>query len=73
MTFKTATFEVETDKPLWFYCAQANHCQKGMTFAINPPPGSVDTFNKVAATKLKNVAPYGGPHGVQLGLEERFL
>jgi len=22
--------------PLWFYCSQANHCQTGMVFAINP-------------------------------------
>jgi len=22
--------------PLWFYCRQAGHCQKGMVFAINP-------------------------------------
>ena len=73
VTFKTATFEVKTDKPLWFYCAQANHCQKGMTFAINPPAGSVDKFNQVAATKQKNIAPYGGPHGVELGLVERFI
>ena len=44
-----------------------------MTFAINPPAGSVDTFNKVAATKVKNIAPYGGPVGVVAGLEERFI
>ncbi|KIP08909.1 hypothetical protein PHLGIDRAFT_18806 [Phlebiopsis gigantea 11061_1 CR5-6] len=22
--------------PLWFYCRQANHCQMGMVFAVNP-------------------------------------
>ncbi|KAI0705944.1 Cupredoxin [Cytidiella melzeri] len=22
--------------PLWFYCRQANHCQQGMVFAVNP-------------------------------------
>ena len=44
-----------------------------MTFAINPPEGSVATFDKVAATKVKNIAPYGGPVGVYAGLEERFI
>jgi plastocyanin len=73
VTFKTVKFQVETESPLWFYCAQGNHCQQGMTFAINPPAGSVDTFNKVAATKAKNIAPYGGPVGVVAGLEERFI
>jgi plastocyanin len=73
VTFKTVTFEVGTSSPLWFYCAQANHCQSGMTFAINPPPGSVETFDKVAATKTENIAPYGGPVGVVEGLEEVFI
>jgi plastocyanin len=73
VTFKTVKFQVDTESPLWFYCAQGNHCQQGMTFAINPPAGSVDTFNNVAATKAKNIAPYGGPVGVLAGLEERFI
>lgn len=71
--FKTIKFEVGTDRPLWFYCAQANHCQSGMTFAINPPEGSVEKFNKVAATKAKNIAPAGAPVGVAKGLEVRFI
>jgi hypothetical protein len=73
VTFETITFQVDTLSPLWFYCAQADHCQKGMTFAINPPPGTVETFDKVAATKAKNIAPYGGPVGVLAGLEEVFI
>lgn len=28
--------QVMVDTPLWFYCAQGNHCGKGMTFSINP-------------------------------------
>jgi hypothetical protein len=66
VTFETATFPVETTSPLWFYCAQADHCQSGMTFAINPPPGTVATFDQVAATKQQNIAPPGGPTGVVL-------
>ena len=73
VSFKTVKFQVNTEDPLWFYCAQANHCQSGMTFAINPPPGSVETFNQVAATKLNNIAPYGEPVGVVAGIEERFI
>jgi hypothetical protein len=32
---------VNHTNPMWFYCQQQNpapHCQKGMVFAINPPP-----------------------------------
>jgi plastocyanin len=32
-----------TTVPLWFYCRQVGHCQKGMVFAINP------TVNKTFA------------------------
>lgn len=35
--------QVTVDTPLWFYCRQANHCGKGMTFSINP------TANKTQA------------------------
>jgi plastocyanin len=28
--------QVMVDTPLWFYCKQAGHCGKGMTFSINP-------------------------------------
>lgn len=31
----TFTVKVEDDKPTWVYCAQGNHCQKGMLHAIN--------------------------------------
>ncbi|KAH9980876.1 Cupredoxin [Lactifluus volemus] len=30
------TVTVTQTTPLWFYCRQANHCQQGMVFAINP-------------------------------------
>jgi len=44
-----------------------------MTFAINPPAGSVEKFNEVAATKTENIAPAGGPVGVAQGLEVVFI
>ncbi|KAI4152722.1 MAG: hypothetical protein LQ340_002746 [Diploschistes diacapsis] len=30
------SFRVYTNEPLWFYCKQKGHCQKGMVFSINP-------------------------------------
>jgi len=34
--FPVATFTVKDTNPVWVYCRQANHCQQGMVFAINP-------------------------------------
>jgi len=34
--FPTALYTVKDEKPVWFYCQQTGHCQKGMVFAINP-------------------------------------
>ena len=28
-------YEVTSDKPQWFFCAQAEHCETGMVFALN--------------------------------------
>ncbi|RKF59042.1 putative serine-threonine rich [Erysiphe neolycopersici] len=30
--------QVTGSSPIWFYCKQGNHCQKGMTFSVNPGP-----------------------------------
>jgi len=31
------SFTLNNDSvPLWFYCAQTGHCEKGMVFAVNP-------------------------------------
>ncbi len=74
VTFRSVQFEVYTESPLWFYCAQAKHCQAGMTFAINPPSvDSVKQFNAVAATKAQNIAPAGEPLGVRAGFVEKFI
>jgi len=40
----TATFTVNDTKPVWVYCRQTGHCQKGMVFAINPGEGQFATF-----------------------------
>jgi len=35
--------------PLWFYCRQTGHCQKGMVFAVNPTPAKTfDAFQQAA-------------------------
>jgi hypothetical protein len=31
----TYTITINATTPLWFYCAQAKHCQAGMVMAIN--------------------------------------
>jgi len=35
-SFTQWSFTVTATTPLWFYCRQANHCQQGMVFAVNP-------------------------------------
>jgi len=34
--FPAAQFTVQDTNPVWVYCRQADHCQQGMVFAINP-------------------------------------
>ena len=34
--FQQAQFQVTNTNPVWVYCRQTGHCQKGMVFAINP-------------------------------------
>ncbi|KAI0928003.1 hypothetical protein AcW1_005388 [Taiwanofungus camphoratus] len=34
--FPAAQFTVEDTNPVWVFCRQADHCQQGMVFAINP-------------------------------------
>lgn len=34
--FSVAQFTVQDTTPVWVYCRQEGHCQKGMVFAVNP-------------------------------------
>lgn len=34
--FPLAELNVTTTSPIWAFCRQANHCQQGMVFAVNP-------------------------------------
>lgn len=73
VSIKTATFEVGTTDPLWFYCAQGSHCQAKMTFAVNPPEGGVEEYNLAASNATQNVAPSGEPAHVLEGVQVVFL
>ncbi|KAI5821415.1 phosphatidylethanolamine-binding protein [Pyronema omphalodes] len=54
------TFEVTvTDiKPTWWFCAQAQHCQQGMVFAINPAD-KFPTFKQNAMKGTNVTTPIG--------------
>ncbi len=48
--FTVAKFTVSDTTPIWVYCRQANHCQQGMVFAINPG----DKFDQYKANAVGN-------------------
>ncbi|KAK1222089.1 hypothetical protein PQX77_015083 [Marasmius sp. AFHP31] len=60
------SFELNTTEPLWFFCAQLNpadHCQKGMVFAVNPTAEkSFEAFQAAAMGSAggNGTAPAGG-------------
>ena len=45
--FPAAQLTVRDTQPIWAYCRQANHCQQGMVFAVNPG-SSFDAFKASA-------------------------
>ncbi|KAH9900828.1 Cupredoxin [Cubamyces lactineus] len=55
--------------PLWFYCRQAQHCQSGMVFAVNPTAEkSYDAFKaNAAASDAVNGSPQSGSSGASSG------
>ncbi|KAI0303539.1 Cupredoxin [Multifurca ochricompacta] len=48
--FQEAQFQVTDTNPVWVFCRQANHCQRGMVFAINPG----DKFSAFQAAAMGN-------------------
>jgi len=53
--FPQWSFTLKNDSaPLWFYCRQVGHCNKGMVFAINPT--AAKSFSAYQATAEKTVA-----------------
>jgi len=53
--FQEAQFKVLDSNPVWVYCRQTGHCQKGMVFAINP--GSKFAAFQAAAMGNTTVQP----------------
>ena len=66
---KVFTIMINDTKPMWMYCATADHCQKGMVMAINPPATgerNLAAFKALAAkasTSGNNTTPNGAPEG----------
>jgi plastocyanin len=62
----TPTFMVPIidNQPIYIYCSQAQHCQKGMVMVINPPnAAAVQQYASKAAAVRNNVSPRGGVSG----------
>ncbi|KAI9776448.1 MAG: hypothetical protein M1839_009559 [Geoglossum umbratile] len=48
----------DTSKAIWLYCAQAKHCQSGMSMVINPPSDkNISAYQTAAKNVSANVAP----------------
>ncbi|KEF56842.1 uncharacterized protein A1O9_07032 [Exophiala aquamarina CBS 119918] len=57
---------VNDTKPIWIFCGQVNHCQRGMAMVINQPKDSPNTIEKYIenAAKLPTVSmPAPPPSG----------
>ncbi|GAA6004541.1 hypothetical protein JCM10207_000925 [Rhodosporidiobolus poonsookiae] len=51
------TLEITSTSPIWFYCAQANHCEQGMVGAINAPARgrrSFEAFRNAAMEAIES-------------------
>jgi len=62
--------QVMTTEPLWFYCAQAGHCGKGMVFSVNPTAektaadfqaAAIAQAGKGASSPITGGAPVAAP------------
>jgi len=54
----TFTITVNGTTPEWYYCAQAQHCQSGMVFAINPTAAkTLDGYKANCANATQNIVP----------------
>lgn len=57
--FPTFTVSVNDTKPVWVYCAQANHCTSGMVFAVNAATtgNTFDAFRAKAMGSSSSTPP----------------
>ncbi|KAI1293310.1 hypothetical protein F5Y03DRAFT_331271 [Xylaria venustula] len=56
------TMEVTTTTPIWLYCSQGQHCEKGMVMVVNENTAanasrSLDAFKTLAAAAPENLDP----------------
>jgi plastocyanin len=61
------TVEIKDDKPLWYYCATAKHCQAGMVGVINAPASGARTlqqYSDAAKEAKENTEPSATGGGV---------
>jgi plastocyanin len=63
--FPIAQFTVQDTNPVWVFCRQADHCQQGMVFAINPGSNfpafqAAATGNSSSSTNATYTTPAGG-------------
>ncbi|PGG98197.1 hypothetical protein AJ80_09575 [Polytolypa hystricis UAMH7299] len=60
------TVMVNDTKPIWLYCGQQPHCQKGMVMVINPPPTgerTLEAYRALAADGSADTAARPLPSG----------
>jgi len=59
-TFAQWQIQITQTTPLWFFCRQLGHCQKGMVMAINATPDKTFAMYQAAANATTpNVSPAG--------------
>lgn len=51
--FPSARLDIRDTQPIWAFCRQANHCQQGMVFAVNPG----DKFAAFKAAAMAGSSP----------------
>jgi len=58
---------VETSEPIWYYCAQGNHCASGMVGVVNQNFDGPNTLAKFRENAAKVTAPAGVQAQIQGG------
>ncbi|KAJ6785476.1 hypothetical protein PWT90_01186 [Aphanocladium album] len=66
------TITVKDEKPIWFYCGQADHCKKGMVGAINAPAtgNTLGAFVDLAKATNSTTNLPQGPVGGELDIKK---
>ncbi|KAF4624447.1 hypothetical protein G7Y89_g13726 [Cudoniella acicularis] len=65
-TVPTYTVMINATTPIWLYCSQGEHCQKGMSMVINVAAGSNKTLAAYQAA-AKSVTASGAPSVIEGG------